>query len=48
MSTFFHSENLQMRYEPFPIGQMRPVVNAAEYREMVANWPRKELFEHML
>lgn len=47
MSTFFHGDNLHMRYEPFPIGQVRPVVNAVEYSEMVANWPTKELFEYM-
>lgn len=47
MSTFFNAENLKLRYEPFPIGQMMPMVDPAVYAEMVANWPKKGLFEFM-
>jgi len=47
MSMFFNGENLKFRYEPFPIGQMVPMVDAAAYQEMLANWPKKELFEYV-
>lgn len=47
MSTYFNSTNLVLRYEPFPIGHMAPMVEPATYAEMLANWPAKELFEHV-
>ena len=47
MSTFVIGDNLRFRYEPLPIGQMVPMVDAAAYAEMLANWPKKELFEYV-
>ncbi|MBP9034923.1 MAG: hypothetical protein KBG29_13565, partial [Pseudomonadales bacterium] len=47
MSRFFIGDNLKFRYEPFPIGQMVPMVDASAYAEMLANWPKKELFEYV-
>jgi len=44
--TFYRDENLKVRYEPFPIGQMSPAVDEAAYEEMLDNWPAQELFEH--
>ncbi len=46
MPTFFHDENLEIRYEPFPIGQMTPAVDEDVYQEMCADWPSIDLFEH--
>lgn len=47
MSEFFNSANLVLRYEPFPIGHLSPMVEASLYEEMIANWPAQELFEFM-
>jgi hypothetical protein len=46
MSEFFLPNNLQFRYEPFPIGRMVPMVEEATYRQMTQQWPPKALFEH--
>ena len=46
MPTFFRDENLEIRYEPFPIGQMAPAVDEAVYEEMLDAWPDLDLFEH--
>ena len=46
MPTFFHDENLKVRYEPFPIGQMCPAVDEDVYEEMLDHWPAQELFEY--
>jgi hypothetical protein len=45
MSNFFSSENLEIRYEPYPIGRTAPVVDDATYEEMLNHWPALELFE---
>ena len=47
MSTFFNSSNLSFRYEPYPIGHLAPMVEPAQYAEMIANWPSQELFEFL-
>ena len=41
---FFSWDHLQMRYEPFPIGLARPLVDAETYREMVEAFPPLERF----
>lgn len=46
MSAFFCAENLKIRYEPFPIGQMAPVVEDGVYEELLDDWPDLELFEY--
>jgi hypothetical protein len=47
MSTFFNSANLRLRYEPFPIGEMSPMVDPSVYDEMIREWPTQQLFEYM-
>lgn len=47
MHPLFHSENVEFRYRPFPIGSLTPVVDDAIYEEMLSNWPALELFQHM-
>lgn len=43
----FSLENLQLRYEPFPIGIAKPVMTDAQYRELVDQYPPAELFEYI-
>jgi hypothetical protein len=40
-------DNLRFRYEPFPIGIAKPVLDEAVYREMVDNYPAVELFKYI-
>jgi len=47
VSAFFNSDNLHFRYEPFPIGQMVPMVDAAQYQQMLEHWPKQELFVYL-
>jgi hypothetical protein len=44
---FLSYEHLTMRYEPFPIGLAKPVMDRACYEELVASYPPLELFEHL-
>lgn len=46
MPTFFREENLEFRYEPFPIGQISPVIDDNAYEEMLTHWPSINFFEH--
>jgi hypothetical protein len=41
---FFTWEHLRLRYEPFPIGLARPVLEPGLYREMVAAFPDQDRF----
>jgi len=43
----FHCENVQFRYDPYPIGLARPVFPAGTYRELLEAWPAIELFAFM-
>jgi hypothetical protein len=38
--------NLQFRYEPFPIGLARPVIEPGFYHELVASYPDDQLFAY--
>ena len=42
---YFSYEHLQMRYEPFPIGVARPIMEEALYRELLDNYPDIKLFD---
>jgi hypothetical protein len=44
---FLDFKNLQMRYEPFPIGVVRPVMDERSYDELVADYPPQEIFATM-
>jgi hypothetical protein len=47
--TFFHDENLKIRYEPFPIGQMAPAVdNGKNYRNFVRTTPIWSRFDRWI
>lgn len=41
---YFSYEHLQLRYEPFPIGLAKPVLDEALYRDMLDNYPDIGLF----
>jgi len=41
---FFSYEHLQLRYEPFPIGLAKPIMDDSAYNELVDNFPPPELF----
>jgi hypothetical protein len=42
---YFSYEHLQMRYEPFPIGVARPVMDEALYQDLLDNYPDIKLFD---
>lgn len=42
---FFRYDNLNFRYEPFPIGCARPLMEDGTYRTLVDNFPPLDLFE---
>jgi hypothetical protein len=37
-------DTLEFIYEPFPIGDAKPVFTASMYEEIIRDWPRTELF----
>lgn len=43
----FLLNNLEMDYEPYPIGIIKPVIEEGLYRELLASYPPLELFQHM-
>jgi hypothetical protein len=44
---FFSYDHLQFRYEPFPIGLAKPLIEDRTYREMLSSYPEKELFAYL-
>ena len=40
----FTFEHLKFRYEPFPIGLAKPVMDDGYYRQLVAAYPEREMF----
>ncbi|SNB51318.1 hypothetical protein SAMN07250955_10172 [Arboricoccus pini] len=44
---FLDFSRLEMRYDPFPIGAVCPVMDETLYRELVADYPPRELFADM-
>lgn len=45
--SYFRYEQPVFRYQPFPIGMIRPVMDEARYQELLANYPARELFTHL-
>ena len=43
----FSLANLALRYEPFPIGVARPIMDDASYRTYLDGYPPMELFEYI-
>lgn len=44
---YFSYDSLALRYEPFPIGVARPLMEEALYRDFVAAFPPRELFAYL-
>lgn len=44
MRDFFRYDHLRLRYDPFPIGLARPLMDPADYRELLAAWPSRDRF----
>lgn len=43
----FSLENLKLRYEPFPIGLAKPIMDDSTYRAFLDSYPPQELFEYI-
>lgn len=46
MPEFLHDENLELRYHPFPIGQLQGAMDEELYEQMLDAWPAREIFEY--
>ena len=46
-SMYFNYDNLEFRYEPYPIGISRPLMKPEVYREFLDNYPKKHWFKYM-
>lgn len=44
---YFNYDNLEFRYDPFPIGLAKPLIAPDQYREFLANYPPVERFKYM-
>jgi hypothetical protein len=44
---YFSYDHLEFKYEPFPIGLAKPLMDAATYKELVDNYPPIEHFKFM-
>ncbi|MCO6412623.1 MAG: hypothetical protein J5I92_07755 [Thiogranum sp.] len=47
MDAYFNYDNLEFRYDPFPIGVARGLIEAQTYEELNASWPDTGLFKYM-
>jgi len=45
--TYFSYAHARFRYEPYPIGLVRPVMDESSYRKLLDNYPTLEDFKHM-
>jgi len=45
--SFFSYEHLRFRYEPYPIGLAKPLMDEGTYQEFVDAYPAKELFTYL-
>lgn len=43
----FHFNDAEFRYEPYPIGLIRPVADDEVYRQLVEDYPPVDLFMHL-
>jgi hypothetical protein len=46
-TALLHLENAAFRYEPYPIGIVRPVFEHSVYQDLLNAWPADELFDFM-
>ena len=46
-ASFFAYEHLRFRYEPYPIGVAKPLMDESTYQEFVEAYPSKELFTYL-
>lgn len=46
-SMFFTYDHLKFRYEPFPIGLARPIIEDSAYADFIENYPPQELFAYL-
>ena len=44
---YFNYDNLEFRYEPYPIGISRPLMKPEVYQEFLDNYPEKHWFKYM-
>jgi hypothetical protein len=44
---YFSYEHLEFRYEPFPIGLAKPVMEQSIYQELVDSYPPIECFDYI-
>jgi hypothetical protein len=44
---YFNYDHLEFRYEPFPIGLAKPLIEPGLYREFLASHPDREWFQYM-
>lgn len=47
MGGYFHWENLKLRYLPFPIGLIKPVMDQTFYARLIQDFPSIEHFVHV-
>jgi hypothetical protein len=45
LMTYFSYAHFRFRYEPYPIGLARPLMDGAAYRELLDNYPDHSLFQ---
>jgi hypothetical protein len=44
---YFNYEHLEFRYDPFPIGLAKPLIEPGLYKEFLANYPQQDWFLYM-
>ena len=44
---YFNYDNLEFRYEPFPIGLAKPLMEPGLYKEFLANYPSLDRFRYL-
>lgn len=44
---YFCYDHLRIRYDPFPIGRVKPILQDGIYEQLVANYPPIELFKYI-
>ena len=44
---YFNYDHLEFRYEPFPIGLAKPLIEPSLYKEMLAGYPDREWFMYL-
>jgi hypothetical protein len=47
MTSLFRFDHLRFRYQPFPIGLARPLMDDSTYRTLLGAWPSSDRFESL-